>query len=86
MYRIRTDRQAREQIAALPDDALGYYAQVLGVLEIVPWHGHPHHQDNPKGALRQLVFGHDNQGLAIYLILEDQRYVDVLEVIWISQE
>lgn len=84
MYRIRTDRQAREQIAALPDHALEHFAPVLSVLELVPWHGHPHNDDNPKGALRQLLFGHDNQGLVIYLILEDQHYVDVLEVMWLG--
>ena len=84
MYRIRTDRQAREQIAALPNDALEHYAPVLSVLEIVPWYGHPHHADNPKGALRQLLFGPYNQGLVIYLILEDQDCVDVLEVMWLG--
>lgn len=55
---------------------------MFGVLELVPWHGHPHHEENPKGALRQLVFGPDNHGILIYLILEDQLYVDVLEVLW----
>ena len=30
-----------EQIATLPDDALADYAQVLGVLELVPWNGVP---------------------------------------------
>lgn len=84
MYRIRTDWQAREQIAALPNDALEHYAPVLSVLELVPWYGHPHHADNPKGALRQLSFGPDNQGLVIYLILEDQDCVDVLGVIWLG--
>lgn len=84
MYRIRTDHQAREQIAALPDDALEHYAQVLGVLELVPWHGHPHNEDNPKGALRQLIFGRHSQGVVLYLTLEDQRHVDVLEVLWIE--
>jgi hypothetical protein len=84
LYRIRTDLVAREQIAALPDDALEPYAQVLGVLELVPWAGHAHHNDNPKGALRQLMFGPADQGIAIYLILDDQRLVDVLEVVWIE--
>jgi hypothetical protein len=82
LYRIRTDHQARDQIAALPDDALESYAQVLGVLELVPWHGHPHNDVNPKGAVRQLLFGARNQGIVIYLILDDQLYVDVLEVMW----
>jgi hypothetical protein len=82
LYRIRTDRSARDQIAALSDDALESYAQVLGVLELVPWHGRPHNEDNPKGAVRQLLFGSRNQGIVIYLILDDQLCVDVLEVLW----
>jgi hypothetical protein len=82
LYRVRTDHTAREQIAALPDEALESYAQVLGVLELVPWHGRAHHRDNPKGALRQLVFGPGNRGIVVYLILDDQRLVDVLEVLW----
>jgi len=84
LYRIRTDITAREQIAALPNAALEPYAQVLGVLELVPWVGHPHHKDNPKGALRQLVFGPGEQGIVIYLILDDQQFVDVLEVMWVE--
>jgi hypothetical protein len=84
LYRIRTDLLAREQIAALPDNALVSYAQVLGVLELVPWHGHAYHQGNPKGAVRQLVFGPGGEGLVTYLILEDQQVVDVLEVMWIG--
>ena len=84
MYRIRTDPLAREQIAALPDEALEPYAQVLGVLELVPWNSHAHNEGNPKGALRQLIFGLRNQGVAIYLVLDDQLLVDVLEVLWIE--
>jgi len=84
LYQIRTDRQARDQIAALPDEALVPYAQVLAVLELVPWRGRAHNDDNPKGAVRQLLFGPNNQGIVIYLILDDQRYVDVLKVMWVE--
>ena len=35
-----------------------------------------------KGAVRQLLFGADNHGIVIYLILDDQLCVDVLEVMW----
>lgn len=55
---------------------------MLGVLELVPWHGHPHNDANPKGAVRQLLFGADNHGIVIYLILDDLLCVDVLEVMW----
>ena len=82
MYRIRTDHQARDQIEALPDEALEPYAQLLSILELVPWHGLAHNEKNPKGAVRQLLFGAQNQGMAVYLILDDQLCVDVLEVMW----
>lgn len=38
----------------------------------------------PKGAVRQLLFGPANEGIVIYLVLDDQRYVDVLKVIWMA--
>ncbi|MGB3444544.1 MAG: hypothetical protein WBA97_37875 [Actinophytocola sp.] len=57
---------------------------MLSMLELVPWHGYPHQIDNPNGALRQLLFGPDKEGLVIDLIPEDQLYVDVLEVMWIE--
>jgi hypothetical protein len=47
VYRVETDSNAMEQIAALPDDAPAAYAQVFGVLELVPWNGDPPHEDNP---------------------------------------
>ena len=70
------------QVAALPNDALASYAQVLGVLELVPWNGDPYKKDNPEGNLRQLIFGSGGEGFVTYLILEDQRLVDVLKVLW----
>jgi len=84
VYRIRNHPEASGQIAALPDEALEAYAQVLGVLELVPWNGMPHNNDNPDGSMRQVVFGLSSQGYVIYLILEDQRLVDVLRVVWLG--
>ncbi len=71
---------AMEQIAMLPRVALADYAQALGVLELAPWNGAPLHDNNPDGAVRTLPFG--KAGLITYLILEDQRRVDVLDVLW----
>lgn len=71
MYRVETYPDAMEQIAALPDAALAFYAQALGVLELVPWNGAPLHDDNPDGAVRTLPFG--SAGMIVYLVLEDQR-------------
>jgi len=80
VYRVETDSNAMEQIAALPVDALADYAQVLGVLELVPWNGAPLRDDNPDAAVRTLPFG--RAGMVTYLILEDQRRIDVLNVLW----
>jgi hypothetical protein len=55
VYRVVTYPEAQEQIAALPDEALGTYAEVLGVLELKPWSGRPRHQGNPEGAVRRVV-------------------------------
>ncbi len=82
MYRIETDSAATEQIVALPDEALADYTRVLGVLELVPWNGDPLHDDNPDAAVRTLPFG--RAGLVTYLILDDQRRVDVLNVLWVG--
>lgn len=84
MYRIRTDDVAIEQIDALPVGALTYYAQLLGLLELVPWNGKPHNEANPDANMRQVVFGDNGQGYVIYLILDDQEMVDVLRVVWVG--
>jgi hypothetical protein len=80
MYEIATDEQALDQIAQLPIVALVGYAEALSVLELVPWNGQPIHDRNPDGSVRVLPFG--AAGLITYLILEDQRRVDVLDIVW----
>lgn len=54
MYRIVTDPAVVDQIAGLPFEALDAYAQVLAVLELVPWSGHPINKRNPEGNVRVL--------------------------------
>ncbi|MCE7005706.1 hypothetical protein LWC34_23180 [Kibdelosporangium philippinense] len=72
-----------DQIAALPDAVLAVLAQVLGVLELTPWHGEPYNLTKPDEPMRQWVFGGSmGEGVIVYLILDDQRRVDVLRVLW----
>jgi hypothetical protein len=82
VYRVTSDHQVLEQVAALPLEALASYAELLVLLETVPWNGDPVHKDNPAGAVRTHAFGRG--GLVTYLILEDQRRVDVLIVQWVG--
>ncbi len=82
MYRVETDELAEHDIAALPPEALASYAEALAVLEVNPWGGNPYRASRPDAAVRTLTFG--TGGMVIYLVLEDQRRVDVLHVLWLG--
>ena len=83
MYTVETDGQAQQQVDALPAEALTAYAELRVLLETSPWSGAPFRRDNPGGNLRVHTFG-AGRGLAVYLILDDQRRVDVLQVQWVD--
>jgi len=78
-YQLDIDPLARAQIRALPTDAHGALYDAFEVLALVPERGEPLNADNPEGGLYQLVFG-GGPGLITYLLLADQRRVDVLIV------
>ena len=80
-YQIQIDGPARQQIAALPQEAVELLPEIWAMLEITPWAADPMRRDNPTGALRTIAFG--EFGLITYLILDHQRIIDVLSVIWI---
>ncbi|QIS08054.1 hypothetical protein [Nocardia arthritidis] len=84
MYRIITDPDVADQIAALPVEALPIYAELLGVLQLTPWSGPPQHEENPDGAVRHWLFGPDGRGEVIYLIHEEGHEVHVLMVLWLG--
>lgn len=82
MYRIIAHIQAQETIAELPGSALAGYAEALGVMKLVPCNGTSFRGDNPNGNIRTLPFGPG--GLVVYLILEREQEVHVLEVQWVD--
>jgi hypothetical protein len=82
-YQLDIDPLARAQIRALPSAAHGALSEAFDVLALVPERGEPLHADNPDGGLYQLVFG-GGPGLITYLLLADQRRVDVLIVNWVQ--
>jgi len=81
MYRVVTDELVQQQIDALPTEALAFVAELRTLLEVQPWSGKPLHPKNPDG-VQTISFGTHGAGLAYYLILEDQRRVDLLTLIW----
>jgi hypothetical protein len=82
VYTVEHDGPAQQQVDAPPAEALADYAELRVVLETAPWSGHPYHRDNPGGALRTHTFG--THGQVVYLILDDQRQVEVLMVQWVG--
>jgi hypothetical protein len=68
----------------LPASALASYAEVLSLLEVAPWSGRAYNRQRADGNMRVLSFGPDGEGFAVYLILEDQRRIVVLRVMWLG--
>jgi hypothetical protein len=72
------------QVDELPVAALSEYAELIAFLELTPWEGAPYRQDKPDGAMRNMPFGKRSEGMAVYVILEDQRRVVVVSVTWLE--
>jgi hypothetical protein len=84
MYRVATDDEVNAQVAALPDELLPYYAQVLDLPELVPWNSRPYSASKPDGVMRKLLFGPPGRmAEAIFLILERDRRVEIVRIVWI---
>ena len=79
-YAVEVDPEAAEQLDALPHHAALALAEAVAVLELTPWSGEPINTRNPEGPVRMLAFG--TAGLVTYLVLEDQRRVDLLRIVW----
>ena len=82
MYSVDIDSEVGEQVSALPAKALPSFAELLVLLEIAPWSGNAYNRKRPDANMRTQTFGNDHEGLVIYLVIEDQRRVSVVRVIW----
>lgn len=82
MYEVGHGEEVGEQIEALPTGALDSFAQVRVLLETAPWSGDPHRGENAGGPVRSAAFG--AAGFVVYLILESQRRVELLAVVWLA--
>ena len=84
MYELETDVEAVDDLQGLPTSALVQYAEVLSLLEVTPWSGEAYNRQRPDGNMRVVAFGPNGEGFVAYLILEDQRRVIVLRVMWLG--
>lgn len=84
MYTYDAVPNAVEQVAELPAEALSAYAEVITFLELTPWEGAPYNEDNPDGNMRSIPFGKRSEGMAVYVILEEQLRAVVVNVTWLG--
>ena len=82
-YRLDVDDEAVRGIDALPPSALLALAEAFTVLRLVPWNGQPYNAQHPERPMRTLTFD-AGRGLIVYLVVEDQDRVDVLQVTWFA--
>ncbi|MGH3696545.1 MAG: hypothetical protein ACRDRX_21565 [Pseudonocardiaceae bacterium] len=84
MYIVDTDDDVDEQIAALPAKALSSFAELMTLLELSPWAGASYDREQPSANMRTHPFGPAGAGFIIYLILEQERRVSLLRVVWLD--
>lgn len=64
---------------------MGTLRRARVLLEVAPWSGDSVNDAYPDAPVRTLPFGPTGQGLITYLVLEDQRRVDILKVLWLGE-
>jgi len=84
VYSYDITPEAVDEVAALPKGALPFYAELITFLELTPWAGQPYRAEYPDRNMRSMSFGANAEGLTAYVILEEQRRVVVINVIWIK--
>jgi hypothetical protein len=84
VYRVVVYPEAVDQLAVLPASVLAEYARVIDAIEVAPWNGPPHNERNADGAVRRRLFGPSGAGQVLYLVLDRQREVHVLRVLWVE--
>lgn len=84
MYTVTTDDESQQQVDALPTEAPAPFAELRTMLEVAPWADAPYHRLKPDSTMRTYPFGPNDAGIAVYLILDDQRRVDILKVLWMG--
>lgn len=90
MYDVEFTSEAAEQVAALPPIARARFDELVSLLEVAPWSATPYDREQPDANMRAHTFGTGpsaatgHRDIAFCLILDYQRRVVVLRVIWIG--
>jgi hypothetical protein len=83
VYRVGVDDASQAQLDALPDQGQRAWRELRQTLEVAPWNGRPLNPAVPDG-VQVWVFGARGEGIAYYLISDNQRRVEILAVRWFA--
>jgi hypothetical protein len=86
VYRVTVLDEVVEQEAALPVSVLPEYGRVFAVIERAPWSGRPYDRDRPAMPMRWWAFGPDKAGVVLHVIVERERMVQVLQILWLGDD
>jgi len=81
-YAIEIHPPATAPVEALPNHAAKLALEVFALLELAPWSTGTAGDRLADAPVRSIAFG--TYGMITYLILKDQRIVDILDVQWID--
>jgi hypothetical protein len=56
----------------------------MATLEVAPWSGEAYNRRRADATMQSRDFGDQAQGFVIYLILEAERRVVVLRLVWVQ--
>jgi len=83
VYGVRSSDEVDEQIAQLPHDGAARFAELRTALELDPWSGDPYIRTDPHSSMRTRTFAAaSGDGFVVYMVLERDRFVDLLQIIW----
>jgi hypothetical protein len=84
VYTVTTDDETQQQLDALPAQALAPFAELRTTLEVAPWNGAHSTGSSPTAPYVPTPFGPHSEGMTTYLILGDQRRVDLVNILWVD--
>jgi hypothetical protein len=88
VYSIETLADVEKRLDALPHKALVSYAEALEMASLTPWNAPPWIKEHPRRPMRTQTFGDRGRdggtGYVVFVILEDERRVVVVRVVWLD--
>jgi hypothetical protein len=84
VYRVVVYPEAADQLAELPASVLAEYARVIDAIEVAPWNASAVQRAQCRGRGTPLAVRPEWCRSGALLVLDQQREVHVLRVLWVE--